>query len=186
VQARQDKAMTLRIEEGKTFEEIAKELDCSVSTARKDVKSIAAMKYEGMIEKDDLVILESNARYDQIVSLWLPLLKPLIEGKLVVGETKVDREGKEYDITMPTFEAASVATKWLLQTSLQREKLNGFHNPKLPEKSPNEIGGEIAMQVLMKMMEIARKPMVEPARSADYTIPAVIQIPAIENNSRKD
>lgn len=126
---KQEEAFRLRVDEGLDYRSIATRMGIDKSTANRYVKAVAKAKYQGMIERDEMVLLENNARYDQIVALWTPLLKPLIEGDLIVGETKTDRKGELYDITIPAFESAKTATEVLLKAMSQREKLNGFQQP---------------------------------------------------------
>lgn len=149
--ARREQAFNLRIDEGLSYREIAEKMGTDKSTANKDCKVIAKMKFEGMIQRDNMVMFEHEAHYDRLLTMWAPLLQPLIEGKLIVGDTKYDRKGQAYDITIPNYESAKTATEMILKAMSQREKLHGFQAP-LSDGKPSPEAFENAGKAIFEFM----------------------------------
>ncbi len=71
---RQEKAFDLRTgPEAMDYRAIGEALGVSYMTAKRDVSAIQRLKYKDLIEKDEMVLLESNVRYDQLLARWFNL-----------------------------------------------------------------------------------------------------------------
>lgn len=156
---RREKAWNLRLIDGMPFDKIGEALGTNKEIARKDCQWVYEMKAKGMIEKDAHVLAENSAIYEHILNTWMPLLKPLLDETLVVGETKRDRKGKEYDITVANYEAAKAATDAILKASLQRERLHGYQGR---DGRPSEEALKGAGMAVFELMRAAASKPAEP------------------------
>lgn len=152
--ARREKAFQLRVDEGMTYPQIAAILDISPATVRDDLMIVAKMKYQGMIEKDELLLLESNATLDKVIERWRNLA---LSQDLIVGETRERKNGELYDITIPTWEACGTATDKLLKAMELKAKINGLTAPK-PTKTEEEIGKNVATAVYEAFRALSKQP----------------------------
>lgn len=158
---RQEKVMELRVNEGLTWEEVGKRIGISARTAWKDSRVIADLKYQGLIEKDKHILMESNQRYDQLMERWLPLAM----NTPAVGTEKIKPDGSVYYVELPEWQAAKEAGEMILKICKQREQANGIVDPK---GGPTKLGGEeigdgIATGVMTAIQRWAVAPKLVPA-----------------------
>jgi hypothetical protein len=118
---RAEKVHQLRLE-GKSFKQIAAELNIPLSTAYRDRKMIARMKYAGLIEKDETLIMDQNNKLDELLARWFELATK----EFSVGEQKTNKRGEDYDIVLSEFEAAGLATDKVMKILEHQAKLNGL------------------------------------------------------------
>lgn len=141
--------------EGKTLTTIARELGIGLSTVHGDLKTIAKMKYQGLIEKDQNLLLEQNAYYDQLLERWLPLA---IKEDLNVGETRENKRGETYDISLKDWEASEAATDKVLKILEGKAKANGLAaQPTQKDRTAEEIGTSVALGVMEAFRRLSQK-----------------------------
>lgn len=154
---RREKAFELRLA-GKTMETIGKELGVSTTTIHHDLKAIAKMKYEGLIEQDQLLILTHNRQYD---ALKERLLEHALTPDLNIGEVRQNRRGEDYDVSLASWEASYAAIDRLLKVMADQAKLNGLMTPVAirgaNDRTPEEVGTAVALSVMEGMRRLAER-----------------------------
>lgn len=154
---RQTKVFELRAQ-AKTWGEVAKIMGIGEQTARNDAMVIRRAKFTGLVDRHEEIVEEHKEHYDRLMSKWLPLA--MHEG-LLVGETKTNKTtGADYDVYLPTWEAARTATEQILKIMRQREQLEGFHDPKAPIKLDMNLSVD-AMAVGEALRKAFTKPVIE-------------------------
>lgn len=131
---------------GNSLATIAASEGISQSTVRDDLMVVAKLKYQGLIEKDELLLMTQNSLCEQLLEKWIKLA--LIED-LNVGETRVNRKGEKYDITIPAWESSSTATDKVIKLMEHMARINGLMAHKGNDlKESTELGTSIAMGIL--------------------------------------
>ena len=169
--ARAEKVHQLRLE-GKSFKQIAAELNIPLSTAYRDRKMIARMKYSGLIEKDETLIMDQNNKLDELLARWFELATK----EFSVGEQKTNKRGEDYDIVLSEFEAAGLATDKVMKILEHQAKLNcliaqgGISGG--PKSIPaDEVGTAIAAGVFAAYEKFEKEKQLkrEPVIDAEFT-----------------
>lgn len=159
---RQEQAFSMRLE-GKTMTTIARELGVAVSTIHGDLQTIAKMKYQGLIEKDQNLLLEQNAYYDALLERWLPLA---MSEDLNVGETRKNNRGEEYDVALEPWKASGEATDKVLKILEGKSKINGLA-PQKTDRTPEEVGTSVALAVMEAFRKLSSPREPRPAEVLD-------------------
>lgn len=173
---RQQECQRLRYDEGLTYRQIAQRLDIDTGTARRDVMVVRQAMWDGLVDRHEEIIEESNERYDQLMARWLPLA---LNPNVVVQEVKTDKDGNPVVIQLSEWESAKQAADMILKICTQRERLNGLHDPKSPAKVSLEFTAD-ALAVADALRNAAMK-MVAPK-----VIKAEVVTNELEDISRKD
>lgn len=148
--------------EGKSYKTISRATGLSFSTISEDLAIIAKMKYQGLIETSEALLQEQNTYYDALLEKWLPLA---VSEDLSVGETRENKRGEVFDVSLPVWESSGIATDKVLKILEQKAKVNGLMARH--EKTPEEVGTNIAIGVIDAFRKLSQ--------------PAPIQAVIIEN-----
>ncbi len=148
----------MRVDENKTLEAIGKELGVSRSTICEDLKIITEMKYKGLIEQDQLLLLRQNSTIDKLLDQWLKLALE----DLIVGETRETKRGEEYDITLPQWESKSTATDKVVKLMEHQARINGLTTKEGGRSAVEEVGMNVIEKVLQAFTRIEKQ---EPIRA---------------------
>ena len=130
---RRDKVFQMRIE-GKSVPTIAQALGVSLGTVYNDRKEIAKLKYQGLIEKDETLLMETNAQLDAVIENQIEFA---LDKNLKVAQEKVNN-GETTFVELPLWQSAGAAVDRLLKALELRAKINGFYTPRTPEPKGNE------------------------------------------------
>lgn len=148
---RQEKAFDLRTK-GRTLQSISQELGVAIGTVHNDLKVIARLKYEGLIEKDQNLLLEQNSYYDALLERWLPLA---VSEDLNVGEKRINQREEEYDVSLSDWEASAAATDRVIKIMEAKAKINGLVSTKT-DRTPEEVGASVALSVMEAFRRISQ------------------------------
>ena len=142
--------------QGMMQKDIAQVLGVSEATVSHDLVTVARMKYEGIFKKDEVIQAKNDAVLSKLLAVWMPIATST---KLAVGETKVKKNGEEYDIALPDFKAGIEAADRVIKIVEIMSKNHGLQSPKgSGEKiiDPQATGESIGYAVLTLMQKMAQ------------------------------
>lgn len=146
-----DKAYDLRLQ-GLTYKQVGKETGVSEATALRRCNLVTAMRWKGVIAKDDNLKVEINDRLDMLMSRWFPIA---MSEKLNVSETKTGKNGHAYDIQLPAWEASTQAFKNCMEIIDKKMKVNGIAKSEGGGKFTTEETGEVVISMFNAMHKLA-------------------------------
>lgn len=139
---RREQAYYLSVVERRHVKDVAKELQVSASTVRKDLKWVTQQRIDALVENDKALVVEQDGIYEALLEKWLPVA--------LRDDTLVEVEGHMVIDTRPL-----TATDKILKILSDQAKLHGLGqgSKTLTPKSVGEAAGDHVLRVMQQLAE---------------------------------